>query len=402
LEFQPFFLGILENMSARSPMHFILLFGLVSLFSDMTYEGARSIQGAFLETLGASAFMVGTLAGFCEFLGYLVRFFAGRYASQSGRYWHFIFVGYVLNLISIPILGWTHSWMWAFVLILLERIGKALRVPSRDTLLSQAGQSVGMGWGFGIHEAMDRIGAMLGPLFVTYVIYKSNDMHLAFQSLWIPALLSVAILSLAFITQSSDHKDIASPASNIGLKHPYVFKIYVLGSSFMAMGFADFALMAFHFQKTHLVTTFWIPIFYAISSASNIFITPIWGCFFDKWGFKVLIGSSLLSIAYALFVFLGDVRFVLVGIILWGIGMGVQSSLMRAFVGKITDEHQRAHAYGIFNACFGLAWFLGSVVMGVLYEKSLWGLVVFSFVCQFIGLCCYFCVGFWFGFSEKK
>jgi MFS-type transporter involved in bile tolerance (Atg22 family) len=211
-------------MSTRSSMHFIVMFGLVSLFSDMTYEGARAIQGAFLETLGASAFMVGVLAGFSEFLGYLIRYVAGRSASQSGRYWHFIFVGYVLNLISIPILGWTHSWIWAFVFILLERIGKALRVPSRDSLLSQAGQTVGMGWGFGIHEAMDRIGAMLGPLLVTYVIYQSNDMHLAFQSLWVPALLTLAILFLAFMAQPSFNKNMLSQDSNISFEHPYILK----------------------------------------------------------------------------------------------------------------------------------------------------------------------------------
>ena len=107
-------------MSTRRAMQFIIIFGLVSLFSDMTYEGARAIQGAFLQTLGASAFMVGVLAGFSEFLGYLIRYFSGRFASQSGKYWHFIMIGYVLNLVSIPILGWTHSWIWAFVFILLE------------------------------------------------------------------------------------------------------------------------------------------------------------------------------------------------------------------------------------------------------------------------------------------
>jgi MFS family permease len=384
----PFLLEF-RDMSTRSAMCFIVLFGLVSLFSDMTYEGARAIQGAFLETLGASAFMVGVLAGLSEFIGYLIRYFAGRTASHSGRYWNFIFVGYLLNLISIPILGWIHSWIWAFVFIFLERIGKALRVPSRDTLLSQAGQCVGMGWGFGIHEAMDRIGAMLGPLLVTYVIYQSNDMHLAFKSLWIPALLTLAILLLAFMSSPLSYKKIVSHESNLTLEHDHRFKIYVLGSSFMAMGFADFALMAFHFQKTQLVITVWIPIFYAISSAANILITPIWGCFFDKWGFKVLVVSSSFSIVYALCVFLGDLRFAFLGVILWGIGMGVQSSLMRAYVGKITAEDKRAHAYGIFNASFGLAWFIGSIVMGGLYEMSLSALVLFSFVCQLLGLCCY-------------
>lgn len=371
-------------------MRFIVLFGLVSLFSDMTYEGARAIQGVFLQKLGASALGVGLLAGFCEFLGYFTRFFSGRWASQTQKYWHFIFIGYALNLLTIPLLGWTHTWGIAFVLIMLERIGKALRVPSRDTLLAQAGEGVGMGWGFGIHEALDRIGAMLGPLYVTFIIFKSQNIQFAFKWLWIPALMTLSILAFTYLYQPGLVSQRPPKTCDSTLQIKKSFKIYVLGSSLMAMGFADFAFMAFHFQNTHLMPILWITLSYALASAANILLTPIWGYCFDRWGFKVLILVSMLSFGFSPLVFLGDIHFVLLGVVLWGIGMGVQSSLMRAFIGQITPSTQRANAYGIFNACFGLAWFIGSAVMGWLYNQSLVGLVIFSMCCECAGLCCYF------------
>lgn len=375
-------------------MRFIMIFGLVSLFSDMTYEGARAIQGAFLQTLGASAFGVGVLAGFCEFLGYVIRYFSGRWANQTQKYWHFIFVGYALNLIAIPLLAWAHSWGVAFCFILLERVGKALRVPSRDTLLAQSGESIGMGWGFGIHEALDRIGAMLGPLYVMWVIIQSQDLHLAFQWLWVPALLTLVILMLAYIYKPGMVEQPSKVLNTLSVHPQSVFKMYVIGSALMAMGFADFAFMAFHFQNIHLMPLEWIPLFYALASAANILLTPIWGYCFDKWGFSVLIGVSLLSLGFAPLVFLGGVKLVFLGVVLWGIGMGIQSSLMRAFIGQIIPRSQRANAYGIFNASFGLAWFLGSAIMGWCYHFSLDALVIFSVLCQSLGLGVYIYIKF--------
>ena len=173
----------------KHPMRFILLFGLVSFFADMTYEGARSINGAYLAILGANGVIVGFIAGFGELIGYSFRLFSGYLVERNKKYWPMTFVGYAFNLFAVPLIALTHTWPFAALLMIIERLGKGTRIPSRDTMLSYAAKNVGPGWGFGLHEAMDRGGAMVGTLLITALVASGMALNHSFGWLAIPAIL---------------------------------------------------------------------------------------------------------------------------------------------------------------------------------------------------------------------
>lgn len=367
-----------------SPIKFVILLGIVSLFADMTYEGARSITGPYLAILGANAAVVGFVAGFGELLGYSLRFLSGYVADRTGKYWSITIFGYFCNLLAVPLLALVNHWWMAAVLIVLERTGKAIRTPARDAMLSHACHEVGMGWGFGLHEALDQVGAMIGPLLVALVLYYKLGYHSAFGLLAIPAVCAISLLFFARSQyphpQSLDIPQVNLETSNLRDNKP--FWIYLTGAALIAAGFADFPLIAYHFEKTNVVSMVWIPIAYALAMGVDGLAAPILGKMYDKWGFKVLIVVSSVTCLFAPFVFLGSFAWAIAGIILWSVGMGAHESLMRAVVANMVPANKRASAYGVFNMGFGLFWFLGSVLMGILYDISIPLLVAFSLLIQ--------------------
>lgn len=378
----------LRDISKTSAFKFVILMGIVSMFADMTYEGARSITGPFLGTLGASAAVVGFVAGLGEFFGYGLRFFSGYLADRTRHYWQIAIVGYVVNLLAVPLLALAGHWWVASILIVVERAGKGIRVPVRDAMLSHAAHRMGMGWGFGLHEAMDQAGAMIGPLIVALTLYWQESYRFCFAILLIPAVASLSSLFFSSL-QYPDPRALEEQHqlhSDSAFKESSVFWVYLSGASLIALGYADFALIAYHFSKTHLLSPLWIPITYAIALGANIVMAPFLGLLYDRVGFVVLVLVSIGSSFFPLFVFLGDARLAMIGVILWGVGLGAQGSLMRAIVANMVEREKRAYAYGVFNSIFGLFWFIGSALMGILYDISLSALVVFSMLAQLLAI----------------
>ena len=378
----------LDTFDKKHALRFVVLMGIVSLFADMTYEGARSITGPFLAVLGASATVVGIVSGFGELAGYALRMFSGLWADRTQKYWAIIIFGFIVNLLAVPLLALSNSWGLAAGLIITERIGKAIRSPARDAMLSHAGEQLGMGWGFGIHQALDQTGAMLGPLLVALILYLKGDTHyrLGFAILLIPALLAIANVLFA--------KKLYPHPSKLSTKRiefhtegiPKIFWIYFIGSLFIAAGYADFPLMAYHFHKTNLLDPVWIPIAYAIAMGVDGGMALLVGRLYDRYGFWVLIVVTIIASAFAPLVFLGNFILALLGVVFWAVGMGAHDSLMRAVVGKMVSANKRASIYGIFNMGYGIAWFLGSAAMGVLYDVSIPVVVIFILVLQFASL----------------
>ncbi len=370
----------------KSIFHFVVLLGLLSLFSDITYEGARSIIGPFLAFLGASATIVGFTAGFGEFLGYALRIFSGFILDKTKKYWLILFLGYSINLFAIPALALVGCWQLAFLLIIAERTGKAIRTPARDTILSYATFQIGRGLGFSIHEALDQIGAIIGPLIVALIFYLKGNYKVAFGILLIPALIAISILIVAKRFYPSPEK-LEIKLSQLETKgFSKTFWLYLISMGLWGAGYVDFALIAYHFKKTLILSEEWIPIFYAIAMGVDAFSALILGYLFDKKGIKILIGSMLISIGFVPLVFLGDFYLSLLGIVIWGMGFGIQESIVRAMVSILTPKEKRGSGYGIFHTGFGLAWFLGSFTLGVLYDLSIYALIIFSVLIQFLGI----------------
>ncbi|ACZ42460.1 major facilitator superfamily MFS_1 [Thermobaculum terrenum ATCC BAA-798] len=362
---------------------FIVLVGIVSLFADMTYEGARGIIGPYLAVLGASGAVVGFVAGFGELLGYAFRLVSGYISDRTRQYWLTTILGYVINLGAVPLLALTGNWQLAAILVIAERMGKALRVPARDAMLSHAASQIGTGKGFGIHEALDQIGAVVGPLIVAATLFfTSGSYRTGFAVLAIPAILSIATLIAARVMYPAPHKlEIRQiELETQGLRG--VFWVYMLAIGLIAAGYADFPLIAYHFQKANLFSQDAIPILYTVAMGTDALAALFLGALFDRMGMLSLAIGTVLSALFAPLSFLGNAYLSVIGVIMWGIGMGAQESIMRAAVSRMVPADRRGAAFGVFNTGYGLFWFGGSLLMGVLYDISIPLLVLFSVLVQ--------------------
>ena len=362
---------------------FVVLIGLISLFSDMTYEAARSINGSFLQILGTNGATVGIVAGLGELLGYGLRFISGYIADKTKKYWTILIAGYLLNLLSVPLLALAGFWQLAVLLMITERIGKAIRTPARDALLSFGTQKMGRGWGYGLHEAMDQIGATVGPVLVSAVLfYQHQNYQMAFGILFIPAIIAVSILLYCrHLYPNPEKLEIKTTAiASQGFNKRYW--IYVLAAAFIAAGYVDFPLIAYHFKAKAVMSDSVIPLFYAIAMATDAIAALIFGKMFDRKGIKTLLLAVLLSSFFAPMVFLGGFNWAIAGMILWGIGMGAQESILKAEIADMIPPEKRGTAFGTFNTVYGLFWFAGSTLMGYLYDFSVTSLIIFSVVTQ--------------------
>lgn len=375
------------SQPSRVALRFIVLMGILSFFADFTYEGSRSIVGPYLASLQASGTIVGIVSGLGELLGYGLRLFSGRLADTTGRYWPMTIVGYVIQMASVPALALTSSWPSAAALIILERIGKAIRNPPRDVMLSHAGkQAGGYGWAFGLHEALDQFGAMFGPLAVAAVLAREGSYQQAFAVLLVPAAVNLSLVLAARWLYPKPEDMETAPATFGNSRLPGIFWIYLLGAALVAAGFADYSLIAFHFSRAGTVPSNWIAIFYAIAMGVSGTGSLVLGKLFDRFGFKALVLLTLVSALFAPLVFLGGFWLALLGAAIWGLGMGVHESIIPAAVTPMVSPRRRASAFGVFTAGYGVFWFIGSAVIGVLYDVSLPAVVAFCVVTQIIAL----------------
>jgi MFS family permease len=371
-----------------SAVRFIIALGLISLLADVTYEGARSITGPFMGSLGASAAIVGVVAGLGELVGYTLRLFSGFAADRTRSYWALTIGGYIVNLCAVPMLALAHRWETAAILIVLERAGKAVRTPSRDVMLSQAAHLTGRGWGFGLHEAMDQAGAFTGPLIVAWTLAESHQYSRGFGILAIPAALAViTLLTARFIYPDPNRFETAHVSAKLEAKgFPRRYWQYVVAAGLMAAGIADFALIAYHFQQAHITSDAQTPIFYSAAMGIEAVAALIFGRLFDRLGVSVVVLGVIMSVCANPLLFLGGFYPALGGMLLWGAGMGAQNTALKAGIANIVPTEKRGSAFGIFNTVYGVMWFAGSALIGLLYGWSLIAVVAFAMSCQLLAI----------------
>jgi len=378
----------LSPLKSSLAFRLILLMGIVSLFGDIVYEGSRSITGPYLLYLGASAFTVAFIAGFGEFIGYAVRLVSGYFADRTRSYWTFVIIGYLM-IGAIPFLVFARAWEAAAVLIIIERLGKGIRSPAKDTIVSHASHQIGRGWGFGIHEALDQIGAVLGPLIFAASIAVTGGYQEGFALLSLPFILLIAALVLAYRNVPDpalleNYENTREPAD--ADQFPRLMLPYGIFTVLTMAGFVVFPLIAYHFNATSVVPEVQIPVFYAIAMAADAFFALAIGRLYDQKGIRVLLVVPLVNIPVAMLVFSGGYYGALAGAILWGLSMGAQETILRAALADLTSIKKRGTAYGIFNTLYGGAWFAGSLVLGWLYEINLDVLVGYSVLMQIAAL----------------
>lgn len=384
-------------------MLFILLFGIVSLFSDMTHEGASSIRGAYLSLLGASAGAIGFISGLGELIGYSMRYVFGKLTDKTKQYWPMTILGYVLDIIAVPALALVgeHGWVAACGLLVIQRMGKAIKKPAKDTIMSFAASQEGVGKSFGIQEVLDQIGAFLGPVLLYLVMLFQTEgttfqiYSRCFALLAVPGAITLVLLLVTKHKFPNPEHFEPTPKEYTPFKMKKEFVLYIAGISLFAFGFIDYSIIIMHISKTYtslasglaetssLVTSGTLPLLYAGAMLVDAVAALVFGILYDRKGVRALVWSTLISAPFAIFIFSAHtIPSVLFGIALWGVGMGAQESILKAAVTNMVPKTSRATGYGIFEFAFGVFWFLGSWLLGVLYDISIPAMVAVSVIAQ--------------------
>lgn len=386
-----------------SAMVFIILFGIVSLFSDMTHEGASSIRGAYLSLLGASAGVIGFISGLGELIGYSMRYVFGKLTDKTKRYWPMTIAGYILDVLAVPALALVgeHGWVAACGLLVIQRMGKAIKKPAKDTIMSFAASQEGVGKSFGIQEVLDQIGAFLGPVLLYLVMLFKTDgttfevYAACFAVLAVPGAITIILLLVTKHKFPNPEHFEPEEKEFVPFKMKKEFILYIAGISLFAFGFIDYSLIIMHVSKVYtnlsahlaetssVVNSGTLPLLYAGAMLVDAVAALIFGLMYDKNGVRALAISTVISAPFAIFVFgTNSVPALLFGIALWGVGMGAQESILKAAVTKMVPKSSRATGYGVFECSFGVFWFLGSWLLGVLYDISIPAMIAVSVAAQ--------------------
>lgn len=389
-----------------SPWRSVVGFGVVSLAADMVYEGARSVTGPLLASLGASAVLVGLVSGAGEATALLMRVVFGSWADRSRRYWTLTFVGYGLTAVCVPALAVTPflasvGLALACVLILGERLGKAVRSPAKTALLAHAAAEVGLGRGFGVHKALDQIGAVAGPLLVAAVAAAAGTIWPAMAVLIIPGAVAMLLLLRIWrsmgnpITGDEDTATTETPAASerreslLARFHgrlPREFWLFAAASAAASGGLVTFAVISFHLTEDHVVSVAVVPLIYAAAMASEALSALGSGWLFDRTRGRILLGLPFLISAVPVLAFASSPLMAIAGAVLWGAAGGVLDSTVKALVADLVQPSRRATAYGVFAAVQGAAAIGGGVMAGALYERSLPILIAAVVIIQIIAL----------------
>jgi MFS family permease len=384
--------------TSRTPgspaFRFVLTMGVVNLFADITYEGGGSINGAFLGSLGASVAAVTMIAGAGEFLGYSVRALAGYFADRSGRYWPLTFVGYLVNLLAVPAMAFATGWPAAATLVFAERVGRALRKPTVEAMLSYTTSRYGKGWVYAVNSALDETGATLGPLLVAAVLFFGGGYRAAYATLLASSVLALASLTLArqrFPLPSRLDEQVGGPAEPHsppeGSRHfALSYWLFMCAASCFAAGLLSYELISFHLTRTRMATEVGAPLLLAFATGGGVVANLVLGRTYDRYGLPVVLIAVLLSACCAPLVFLGGPATLILAMPLLGIGYAVQDTLLKAIVAGVMPHSRRSLAFGLFYTGYGCGWLAGSVVMGLLYERSRSGLVLFAVLAQLASL----------------
>jgi MFS family permease len=380
-----------------SPWRFVVWFGIVALLGDVVYEGARSITGPLLAHLGASALVVGVVTGLGETAALALRLVSGPLVDRSGRFWDWTIAGYALTMVSVPLLGLATGLWLACSLVILERVGKAVRSPAKDTLLSHATSATGRGKGFAVHEALDQVGALLGPLIVAGVLATTHGDYT--PALVVLAIPGVAVLSLVIWlrTRVPDPagyelapRPTRSPSRGLApdevTKLPGVFWAYAVFTGFTMAGFATFGVLSFHLVTRHLLTPAAVPVLYAAVMVIDALAALATGWGYDRFGTKVLVTLPVVAAVVPALAFTDSVGPAIAGALAWGTVLGIQESTLRATVADLIGPRRRATAYGVFGAVVGTAAAGGGTLAGAMYEVSVPALVIVTALLQAVAL----------------
>lgn len=421
------------------PYMFITGFGLVSMFMDIVYEGALSVQGPLLLSLGATAGLVGLVSGLGEATSLAGRLVSGPAADRTGKYWAFCLLGYLITALAVPAMGIANSVAVVAALIIVERLGKSIRTPSRDTMLASASGAVGRGRGFALHEVLDQVGAICGPLIVAAILAATSDNYApALGVMLVPGAIAVAILLFlrAKVPNPALYEPVAGEAEEAGEARevgeaagpagsaqveasaesaaesprgqvgsalvavaaptprptlPGSFWMYALACGLCLTGVATFAVMSYHAVSCGILAPAAVPVVYAVAMGCDAVAAFVTGNLYDRIGPRTILALPVLGACIPLVAYGTSLVPVVAGAVIWGLCTGIQEATMRAYVADLVVPSSRATAYGYFSVFTGVGTLLGGSIAGALYGAlgggavAVWTLVVQAVVLVLLG-----------------
>jgi MFS family permease len=364
---------------------FVLMMGVVNLFGDMTYEGGGSINGQFMAMMGATAAAVSITAGVGEFLGYALRPVSGSIADRTGRYWTVTFVGYAINSFAVPAMVFAGNWPVAAGLILLERVGRAIRNPTVEAMLSYTTAKHGKGWVYGVNTALDEFGATLGPLLIALVLFLKGSYRTGYALLLVTSILVLVSLAVARKTYPiPSNLAEGRTARSGGFSRSY--RLYMVAGGCFATGMMSYELVAFHLSTTRIISVNTIPLLLAFATGSGVIASLVLGKLFDRFELPTLLAAVFCSSLFSPVFFFGGSYGVLIGVVLLGIAYATQDTLLKAIIAGVLPEGKRSFAFGLFYLGYGGGWLVGSIATGLLYGWSLPYLAGFLMIGQLLSL----------------
>ncbi len=390
-----------EGPSQTVPMtawRFVVWFGIVAMLADVVYEGARSITGPLLAHLGASALVVGVVTGVGEAAALMLRLVSGPLADRTRSFWGWAIAGYAITVVSVPLLGLASALWVAGGLVIAERVGKAVRSPAKDTLMSHATAVTGRGRGFAVHEVLDQVGALTGPLLVALVLSMSGgDYTPALLMLSLPGVLALALvlrlrvkvphparyeLGPDAVEQPRGPRQTLAGADRL----PRVFWVYAGFAGLTMTGFATFGVLSYHLVTAGLLGAATVPVLYAVAMVVDALAAVATGWAYDRFGPAVLLTLPVVAALVPALAFSSTVGLAVAGVLAWGAALGVQESTLRATVADLVPAGRRATAYGVFGAVVGVGAAAGGALAGGLYDVSVPLLVGATVVLQGVAL----------------
>ena len=354
----------------------VFLMGLVSLFTDISSESIQSILPLFILDIGGSVLALGIISGLTNAIANILKGITGWMSDKINKRKPFIVAGYSLSNLSKPLIGLSPSWEMVLGLKTTDRIGKGLRTSSRDALISYYAEK--KGGAFGLHRAMDTLGAVFGSLLAFILLYFAwTYSQIIFFSI-IPGLIAIALIlpvkdiSSRELIKKSGMKSKKERMEKIDKN--FIKLIVILGViEFASLDVVFLILRAADYVPVDLI--FLIPIFYLILNLVYTIFSPINGSLSDKIGRKpvIVVGLSILLISCIILAFPIQVSpfsivLIIIIYIMHGFYLASVDPISRAYIADLAGKEKRGRAYGYYYFSVGFISMVEALVFGFIYS----------------------------------
>ena len=372
------FFGRYKNLSGN-----VLALSVVSFLNDTSSEIIYPLLPAFLAvTLGASPFAIGLIEGFAESVASLLKLFSGYLSDKFQRRKLPVFAGYSLASVVRPLLAFVTSWQQVLFVRLTDRVGKGIRVAPRDALLAGSVSEDKRGLAFGFNRAADHLGAVVGPLIASLLLYlfasdpnapTADDYRQVFLFASVPVALGLFVVVFFVKEQKVKSAELAVSTSPLKLSLKEFdgnFKRFLLIIALFTLSNSTDAFLILRAQQAGISLAL-LPLLWMALHISKVFSSLIFGDLSDRVGRRKLIcaGWLLYALVYCGFAFVSDAWQALGLFLIYGIYFGLTEGAEKALVADLVSEDKRGTAYGFYNLAFGITVLPASLSFGFLWTQ---------------------------------